>query len=510
MSEAATGTTTAPRAGVPPTVSLTFPRHPIRALVHAWLILDFFADNRRSGQPSSSLTSTIFGQAFLALVFAAVLFPDVPPAAFAAANMSLSTLLVGIGSLGDETVAARMRADRALVAVSPLPARAVLAARALHASFYVCLLTIGMALPPAILLAFLPGHGFTSVPPYLVLACACAGLFTGALALLLRALTRWLGAARAALLGGTLKALLLFGGLLAFAFSARALRSESQDTTLPAWLAAIWPPVFGGRAIAGDVNAWLWFTIAAAVLVLVSLPLAKDPELTAARNVGTPRLLAVLNAHLAARNPVLHGVAAFSSAMLYRSAGFRSKVLPLFGLPAGMWLLAYFDRDGQAAERLLAVAAQLPGVYLPFLCAFLGAGDEPRARWVFATAPNVAPALLRRGLAIALTTHVLLPVHVILFAASVPAVGWVRALATSTLALGLAMFIARLTLRAWTEVPFSSEVEGDGLEFGSLLTFAIALTLVGLGAAALAWWLALPLGLVVFLLAYLSLRRNPQ
>jgi hypothetical protein len=44
----------------------------LAALVETWLILDFFGDARRTGEPSSSLTSTIFTQSFLALVFAAL------------------------------------------------------------------------------------------------------------------------------------------------------------------------------------------------------------------------------------------------------------------------------------------------------------------------------------------------------------------------------------------------------------------------------------------------------
>ena len=70
----------------------------IRALVGTWLLLDFFGEGRSSGK-SSSLTTAVFGQAFVVLVFAALLFPDVPLCAYAAANLSLSTTFAGLGAL---------------------------------------------------------------------------------------------------------------------------------------------------------------------------------------------------------------------------------------------------------------------------------------------------------------------------------------------------------------------------------------------------------------------------
>src|SRR5690606_28767870 len=128
---------------------------------------------------------------------------------------------------------------------------------------------------------------------------------------------------------------------------------------------------------------------ALAVLVVLVVPWAKEREPRAAGRVATPRVFTALEAHLAAGRRPLHAVVGFTSAMLYRSPGFRSRVLPLFGMPAGMWLLAFLDRDPSAAQRLLAIALQLPAIYLPFLVAFLGSGDEPRARWLFDTSPGL-------------------------------------------------------------------------------------------------------------------------
>lgn len=174
----------------------------VRTLVHAWLVLDFFGDARRSGGASSTLTTTIFTQSFLALVFAALLYPETPPVPFAAANLCLSTLLVATGALGDHDQLNRRRADQTLLGTAPIARRTVVFARSGHAAFYVCLVTIGMALPPAILLACLRSSPLQAVL-YVVAACACSGLATGALATAIRGLARCFGQARAALLAGT-------------------------------------------------------------------------------------------------------------------------------------------------------------------------------------------------------------------------------------------------------------------------------------------------------------------
>lgn len=504
MSEAAPPT----EARGPTPASFPLPLGAVRALVHTWLILDFFGESRRTGQPSSTLTTTIFGQAFLALVIAAVLFPDTPLVAFAGANISISTLLVGIGHLGDDRATTRRRADQALVLPSPLPLRRLLLARAMYGSFYVCLLTIGMALPPAILCAFLPGQGLATIPAYLACACLCAGLFTTTLALALRVAERVLGIARAQLLSGSAKALLLLLGVVGFAQGARHLGGPLTGLPFPAWAVQAWPPYWAGRALHGDVSFMLALAGGGVALALAALLLTRDAEAGGALRVRQGGLLVALIRHLSRQRPALLGTASFTAAMLYRSPGFRAKVLPLFGLPVGMWLLAAMSGDATNARRLAAVAAQLPAVYLPFLVAFLGAGDEPRARWVFATAPALSPTVIRHAVLLSICTHVLLPAHVLLFAASAypdP----IEALVRSVFALGVAVQVGRFALRGWSEVPFSSPERTDGLDFGGLVAAALGLTLVGLGFSALSLpWAAVAAALAA-LSAYATLRRTP-
>ena len=141
---------------------MTAVRHPVLALVHAWLILDFFGDSRRRGSQGSTLTTAICGQSFVGLLFAVVTLPMRTDGsvfvAFAAANLSLSSLLLGIGALADPQRAARVRADEVLVRTAPVGRGMLTLARLLHVGFSTGLVTIGMALPAAILSYWVSGR----------------------------------------------------------------------------------------------------------------------------------------------------------------------------------------------------------------------------------------------------------------------------------------------------------------------------------------------------------------
>src|SRR5688572_7549942 len=266
----------------------------VLALVRTWLLLDFFGESRKTGGAGSTLTTTIFGQAFLSLVMAALLYPDIPPVPFAAANLSLSTLLIGIGTLGGETGPGRVNPDRVLLGTAPMGRAAIAMARALHGAFHIGLVTIGMALPPAVLLAFL-----TRDPPlgllYVTLACLLAGLATGLLTLLLHLLrSRW-GNARAALVAGTAKAVLLAGGVIAFATSLPALKKDAA--ALPIGRAAVeWLPTYqAARFLAApslEVTRLLLLLGLAAALFGAAL-LVRDREADRSGHVGRARLFAL-------------------------------------------------------------------------------------------------------------------------------------------------------------------------------------------------------------------------
>jgi hypothetical protein len=467
----------------------------VLALVHAWLILDFFGANRRSGEQGSSLTTAVYGQSFIGLVFAAILLPDRSDGsgyvAYAAANLSLSTLLMGIAALADPARAQRARADEVLLRTTPIGRAAVLLARALHAGFALCTVTIGIALPPAILSYWCAGGQLWVVPAYLLVACVLAGLVSGALTVLSDAAALLLGQARGQLVTASFRGLLLAGGFVGFALCLRHLRGTADDLPFGRTGALLWPPYWGARWLhdpAGAAGFALALAGGAAVLAAAALALQRLPARAAPR-IGAS-WLARLDRRLAGAGPLL-GVTAFTSAMMYRSPSFRAKALPILLLPAAMVALAMWQADARQQSILLGVTLQLPAIYLPILVAFLAPADEEKSGWVFATSPLTGDLSVPRHAALlSLTTHVLTPVHAIAFAIlCCTRIGLGTAALLSAFSWGAAVIVARFVLRGLPVVPFTDESEGTSIDGGSV--FALAFVL-GIGGGALAAFAGTP------------------
>lgn len=465
----------------------------IAALLRTWLLLDFFGDARRAGNAQgSSLTTTIFSQSFLAFVFAALLYPETPAIPFAAANLCLSTLLVAIGALGDEERPQRRAADEVLVATAPVTRWTVVIARSTHAAFHLVLVTVGLALPPAILLAFV-SHRWTQVPAYVLAACCCSGLAVGGLATVRSLAVRLLGTARATLLQGTLRAAALGGGFVLFVLGLQQIGKDADALPIGRIGAELLPPYHAARVLADPAHeAWrigAWAAVALALLV-ANVALLGAPASTKYR-VPPHTLLGRLLAWVAGRGPCL-GVAAFVATTMWRSAGFRARVLPLLGLPAGMVFLSLGDQDHDGGFVLTCLLLQLPAIYLPFLIAFLPRADQRDAGWVFAHAPGITMDLVRDATARALVTHVLVPVHAV--AATLLLIlhpSRADAVAATTFAFGTAVLAAFVMVRALPSVPFTDDREADGgLDLGGLLAGAVLLGALGtsFGAALPAAW----------------------
>ncbi len=470
----------------------------ILALVHAWLVLDFFGDSRKSGQPGSSLTTTIFTQAFIGLVFAILVVSEPPyenDVAYLAANLSLSTLMVGIGLLGDPQRYKRTLADEIVARTAPLPATALTLARALHGGFHLCLVTVGMALPPAVIAYWVCGQELWVTPAYLAVACLSAGIMAGCLAVFTRAVHLLFGPARAQLAVGTLKALLLGGGFLLMVVCLRHLEGTAADVPLGPASAWAWPPYWGARFV-GDPRSW-WF-LAYLLTACVLLYAVSSTMQTAAlrRRANRPprhRWLETLDQAIARRGALL-GATAFISTMIYRSPGFRARVLPLFGLPFAMVLLSFTAAgEPQARRLLLGVALQFPAIFMPFLVAFMPRSDHERAGWMFQQSPHVTPALFRAASLIALTTHVILPVHVtaliavLTFGEHTPAAAGLG-LALSLFSTSIAVLVTRTSVQNLEHMPFTVDEDSDqgGSDMGGVLTGALVLPLLGGGFAFLA------------------------
>ncbi|MFN3242410.1 MAG: hypothetical protein ACE37K_12955 [Planctomycetota bacterium] len=488
------------------------PRVQIAALVRTWLLLDFFGDARRSGGGhGSSLTTTIMWQSLLAFGFAMLLYPDVPVIPFVAANLCLSTLLIGIGSLGDEERPLRLAADETLLAGAPVSNTTVVLARSGHAAFHLVLVTTGMAISPAILLGHLTGDPLQSLG-YVLAACACTGLTNAGLATMRALLTRMFGAARATLAMGTTKAALLGGGFVLFALALRTLEGTADDLPIGRIGAELLPPYHAARLLAAPGGeSWRlapWLLLVAAMLLLNVL-LRADNASGRTRIRGRQPLLRLLAA-ISGRGPRL-GIAEFVALSMWRSAGFRARVLPLLGLPAGMVFLTLGGDDGDDFV-LLCLLLMLPAIYLPFLIAFLPRADQAKTGWVFAHAPQLSRDLVSDATWRALTTHVLVPTYgmaLTLVVAFGPdrldrGAGAVFAFAMAVLA---AERMANLD-----RVPFSDDREEDrGLELGNLMAGALALGVLGtaFGAgvpAALRW----PVAALALIGATLRLRRLPE
>jgi hypothetical protein len=481
----------------------------ILTLVQTWLVLDFFGEARRGGGQSSTLTTAIFSQAFLALVVAAMLYPEIPPVPFAAANLCLSSLLMGLSALGEFAPQNRRAADAVLLGTAPVGGLLVTCARGLHGSFHIGLLTAGMALPPAVLSGWLCGRWWV-VPLYVVLACLCAGLASGALHTGMRASLRVLGAERTALLVGTAKAVLLAGGVVLFALGFGCLRKDADALPIGRIGAELLPPYHAARFLADPLGeAWrlpLLLGTGAVLLLAAALLGEREPARTGRVRARGP--LVRLAHALGGRGPTL-ALTHFTATMLWRSPRFRARVLPLFGVPAAMVFLAYRGEGAGDRELLLGMVLQFPALYVPFLIGFLPAADQPDTDWVFRAAPPVTTAHLHRAVFAALVTHVLLPIHALaaalLLAASVT---WQSVLALVGFALGIAVLHVRAEARTLREFPFScASQEAPGIDLGKLLASALVLCGAGAGMTLLPGpvrWFAVAAALLA---AGLALRR---
>ncbi len=458
------------------------------ALVRAWLVLDFFGDARREGKGhASTLTTTIFAQSFLALAFAALLYPETPRVPFAAANLSLSTLLLAVGALGAEGRPERRAADAVLLRTAPLSPLAAASARALHAAFALLLVTVGMALPPAILLAFLVGDPLQA-PLYVACACLCSALAAGALGLCARVLDAWAGPDRTALAMGTLKAALYGGGLVLFARSLPALDADADALPIGRAALAFVPPYHAAKWLAAPLaEAWRPLALlgAGAGLWLAAALVRDGGDGRAAGKRRAGPLLALLR-RITPPGPS-RGVAEFTAIGIWRSPGYRARVLPLLGIPAALVFLVVGGGSGAADPRLLAALLQTPAMYLPFLAAFLPRADQPGAAWLFAHAPGLDAATVRDAAWRALVSHVVAPIGVALAVT----VAWLApgvaggGVAASLFASALAVLAARAAVAGLAAPPFTVAAEGEaGPDLGALMVGSMALGAAGFAFAA--------------------------
>lgn len=486
------------------------------ALINAWLQLDFFGKGDSEDRSGSSLTTTIFTQAFIALVLATLIFDgDARPVAFAAANLSLSTMLIGMSVIADQESFSRRSADRVLLGTAPISRHLLPLARALHAGFKLCLVTTGMALAPAILLYWVAGRQLWVIPAYLIMASMLSGLLAASFHLGIKILLRTLGPGSTWLIAGTIRGVLLAGLVLAMATCLPHLQGSVEDLPLGRLGALAWPPYWAARWLAAPIEASIFgmSILCHGVALYCGFVMVGDGEHhRQRRGSGKTGLLDRIERSLAGRGPLL-GSTAFVGNMLYRSPGFRARVLPLFGLPLAMILLAFSSEQRDGGMILLGICLQFPAIYLPFLILFLPQADHEASSWLFETSPGHNIELARVASLIAISSRILLPVHglaaVLMLAGGV---GVMPTLALASFSLGSAVLLAGLQLRSLTSMPFTVEGEAleGGMEFGSLIGLGMLLAMAGAAFAMIAdQFVGLAAGLIMAGLALRHLRSAP-
>jgi hypothetical protein len=472
------------------------------------LVIDFFGDSRRTGEPGSSLTTTVFTQSFIGLIFAAIFLPEDSEhgVAYLAANLSLSTVLIGIGMLGDPKRSKRQRADEFLVHTAPLSSGTLTLARGLHSSLHLGLVTTGMAIPPAVLAYWACGHRIGPPLLYLVAATVVAGILAGTLALITQLVRTTLGAVRAELVAGTARALLLGGGFAGFALCLPHLSGTAEELPIGRIGAMLWPPYWAAQIIDQPLGSGLALGLLAgtiATLFVGATLLNRMRRRRVQRRGARPGLLARLGAWLAVEGPLL-GVSRFVTMMLYRSPGFRARVLPLFGMPAAMVLLSLWElEDPRARALLLGMTLQFPAIFLPFLIAFLPRSDQEQAGWIFHTCPHQDMGLYRTASLVALCTHILLPVQatacVTLMGTSGGSLRELDfAIALPLFSVALGVLVAASSLGRLGSVPFTRDGADSGadMEYGNLMGLPLLLPLAGGAFAVGSAWAPQPLGLL--------------
>lgn len=439
------------------------------------------------GDAGGALTWTIFTQSFFAFVLAALLFDgDRAIVPYAAANLSLSTLFVGIGALADpQRAMRRRRADAALLHTAPVGRAVIPLARGFHGAFYIVLIATGMAIPPAIFAAHLEGQTFWTVPAYIGLAALLASLCAATISLLLRFAETRAGVGPALLLAGTLRAVLFGGGFIAFALCLRLLGQTADDLPLGRIGAWSWPPYHAALLLAYPA-AWIpaaCLAGLAAVLALghVSVGDVSRPRSRKRAAARSPGPLARIE-HRLAHGGALFGATRFVATMLFRSPSFRARVLPLLGMPVAMSILTFLGDEPSGRRLLLGMTMQFPAVYLPFLIAFLPNAERIGSGQVFRASPDATVLVAREASLIALTTRILTPL-ILLGGIGGLAFGGEDALtmvALTTFSWGAAVLLAASQLSGLNVMPFTLDSEEQS-DPAPMALMGVGVVVAGLG-----------------------------
>jgi len=487
----------------------------IRALLTAWLTIDFFGKSRRLGKRGSgTLTTSVFTQGSLSYGFALLNFPpEQSPTLFAAGTLAMVggfTMLAMLGELQDQLGHA---ADRDLVLASPITKASFFLARGLHVCLFLVIFNVGLAIPPALLSIWTTGRVWAPVP-YIGLSIVFAATLTCAFQIPVVLAQRLRGQDFAASLAALLRALLTGGVFLGLLIGLRTMISgpnvfpggmAAVEWLPPYWFAEVFESVCGGPAASAR---GLWLTLAIPPLVGISLLLvALLPDRShSSRRSGKAH--AWWMHHPVPLTRPEHGLFVLVVRMLARERSFRLRALPLLGLPAA--IVAMGLAGGIAEDQLpyfLAVVHILPLAYLPFLLAFLPYAEGFQASWLIEANLGDPAGTYRRAVATAFAV-LMVPVQAILFGIDVWQRGPIDAAITTAIALGVTWAVLPHLVRQIHTTCFSLDPEEFAIPpgLGGLAGLGMVLTVTAIAIEALPGLArtAAAIALVVFGIATLS------
>lgn len=471
-----------------------------RALLSSWIHLDL--TERDSPTSTTSISST----AFLVLAAAALTWTSrVGGTAYAAAHLTLSAFLIGTAALADPENRSRTRADEVLVRTAPLTAFDRLAAIGLRHGTRVALLAVGAAIGPAVFLAGEPEIGIGGGLRYLVAALLLASAAVALASALQELAIRTLGRVRGSLATGVLRAIALGALFVGFVTCVGGLDGPRSELPLGGDWAAYLPPLWAGRFVADGsrIEDFLQVLLFVAVaLGLAALTISRSDSVGLGRVDPLRGPLSRLEAWFLRGDRPARGLAAFLVAQMVRNPAFRSRVVPLVGLPIALMALGLDGNDERAAAAAAGVVASFPAVFLPLLAA-LFSNEDDADRAVFDSAPCDALTASRRAARVVLSVR-LIWFAVLPLAAVLVATGMLPPLAAVATALfggALGDLVAAQTATGLAEIPFTTGAEEDAPDLGGALTrgliaagLAIGFALVStqplamLGALGLALW----------------------
>lgn len=429
-----------------------------------------------------------------------------PPFAYALFALSVAAGLIALPLLGDLGVALRTDPAREWIRTLPVSALELRVARMLLVLLLLATLTLA-ALVPA---AFLAPASMSAAARIALVACGLAQSVV--LAALLLGVQSTFGERAEAILV-LVQTLVVAGIVLGLVVGLRfvpRLASIDAPSKLadgmiafpPAWFAA----PFADSAVTSV--AWrcaAWIATAVALGVLAAAPL---PPATRARRTGgwLARVLAPARA-FASRAWVHERERAsfdlvFDALPLERE--FVLRTYPMIGIPLAFLVAGARGETGAGHDGLLAVLLFTPATYLPILLAHVPATASPDARWLLETAP-VSDAAIANGALKALAVRFLLPLYVLLIALAWSQVDFGFALRLALPGALLSLIVVRkLYPLCVRDLPLSvaaSEIESRMDWTGTLLTLAIALTIVAVLAFKYITTVAIGAGACAVLLA---------